>query len=115
MVVAPLAMVPPHGSAQGQAAGAHDALVNEPESVPLVQTRASDAAAQEAPQATVLAEYATVLVSLATVAPHGSAQGAHAVAEHEELAYVPESTPAVQVRVSTRGAQEAPQATDAAE
>ena len=113
MAVAPLAMVPPHGSAQGQAAGAHDALVNEPESVPLVQTRASDAAAQEAPQATAAAEYAGVLVPLAMVPPHGSAQAEQAATVHARLAYVPESTPFVQVRVSD--AHAVPQATDEVE
>ena len=50
MVVAPLAMVPPQGNAQGQAATVHAELAYVPESVPFVQVRVCDV--HVAPQAT---------------------------------------------------------------
>ena len=49
---------------------------------------------------------------LERVPPQGNAQG-HAATEHEELAYVPDSTPLVQVRVCDVHVE--PQATDEVE
>jgi hypothetical protein len=112
VVVLPLAIDPPQGRVHGQDSAAHDAFMNEPDNVPLVQVRVWETVPQEPPHATEVAEYAVVLLPLAIDPPHGSAQEAHAPTVHAALVYVPESTPPEHVR--TCDAQELPHVTDAA-
>jgi hypothetical protein len=112
VVLAPLAIVPPQGSAHGQGRGAHEALVNVPESVPSVQTRFWETVVQLPPHATEVAENAGMLAPLAMVPPHGRTQEEQGAGLHVALPYVPESTPRVQVRASDT--QEVAQATDGA-
>jgi hypothetical protein len=109
-VLLPLAIVPPHGSVHGQATGAHDAFVYEPDRVPLLQTRFSETVEHEPPQATEVAENAGMLAPLAMVPPQGSTQEEQGATVQAALPYDPESTPAVQVRASDT--QVVPQATE---